>query len=93
MGGRDDDSTARQMPAHHCGEHVLSGRIERGGRFVEQPDRARYRDQAGERQAPPLPGRKIGGRQFAQFLQSDGSQWCRKGPRPPGTGTKRRDSP
>ena len=45
---------------------ACAGGVERRGRLVEQPDRPRHRDQPGERQPPPLPGRQVGRRQVGR---------------------------
>ena len=45
--------------------------VERAGRLVEQPDRAFDGEKAGDRQAPPLAGGKVGGGQVDQRLEPD----------------------
>ena len=72
MGGRHDQAAAGEMLAHQRRQHRLRGGVERRGRLVEQPDRPLHRDQARDRQPPPLPGREIGRRQVGE---------CRRGRR------------
>ena len=60
--GGDDEP-----PAARCGASCRRGsparRVERGGRFVEQPDRAPDGEETRERQPAALAGREIRGRQ------------------------------
>ena len=57
------------MPPHDVGEHGYSGGIKRRAWFIEQPDWAGGDEQAGEREAPPLPGREIDGRQATEDIE------------------------
>ena len=59
------------MRAHDLGEPDLGVGVERGGRLVEQPQRALDGDQARQREPPPLPRREIGGRQAGERGEFD----------------------
>ena len=74
MGGGDDDAAACEMVAHHAGEQVLPGGIERRGRLVQQPDRPAHHEQAGDRKPPPLAGREIRRRQMRGMAEPHGGR-------------------
>jgi len=74
MRRRHDETPARKVLAHQVREAVLAGRIERGGWLIQQPKGARHCDQAGQGEAPPLPGRKVGGRQVGDPAKADPGQ-------------------
>ena len=54
MAGDDDASAGGAMLGDRMFEPRLIFMVERAGRFVEQPDRRRRRDQTGEREPPAL---------------------------------------
>ena len=56
MGGGEDETAGGQVLAHNDGELALRGGVERGRRFVEQPDRPRRDQEPGERDAALLAG-------------------------------------
>ena len=73
------------MRRHDLCNDGLRGEIERGQRLVEQPDRAKERNEPGERGAPLLSGREIGGGQIGDGAEAEtrkrGFDLCRAGPR------------
>src|SRR6516225_6876500 len=73
-GGSDNESAAGEMGAHEIGQHRLGRRIERRGRFIEQPDRPLDRDQPREREAAALPGGEIDRRQLSEPVEADGGK-------------------
>ena len=83
MRRRDDHPAAGQVPAHQSGQHLLAGRIERRGRLVEQPERARDREQPGEREAAALAGRQVGGGQMAERIKADRGERRRRASQSP----------
>ena len=71
MHGRENKAAAGPMTAHEAGEHGLTGGIQRGSRFVQQPERALDCDQAGNREAAPLAGREVGRWQTPDAAEPD----------------------
>ncbi len=68
---RDNDSAVREMRGHDVVHQGLSAGVERGRRFVEQPDRPGRDAKFGERGAALLPGRKIGRRQMRDMGEAE----------------------
>ncbi len=69
MGGDDGEPALSQMLADEVGEKRVSGGVEGGAGLVEQPERARGDEEAGQRQAPSLPGREIAASRSAMCLR------------------------
>src|SRR6266478_2156148 len=69
VGRGDDHAAAREMITYQRGKQVLTGGVERTGRFVQQPDRPPHREQPGDREPPPLSGRQIGRRQMHGMIE------------------------
>ena len=69
MRGGDNNSATCEMVAHDFREAGLRWRIERGRRLVEQPDRARHRDNAGDGQSAALPRGKKSRRQIRELRE------------------------
>ena len=88
MGRGDDHAAAGEMVAHQAGEQRLPGGVERRGRLVQQPDRPPHRQQAGDRQPPPLAGRQIRRRQMRGMAEPDRGEALRRCRRP-----RRRENP
>src|SRR4029078_6117340 len=59
MRGGEDEAATGEVVAHQGGQQGARGAVERGGGFVQQPERPVDRDQPGERQPPPLPRREV----------------------------------
>jgi aconitate hydratase len=74
VGGGDDDAAAGEVGAHQFGEALLARGVERGGRLVEQPDRSRGGEQAGDGKAAALAGREVGGRETGEGVEADARQ-------------------
>ena len=53
---------------------LLAVAVERGRRLVEQPDRRRRREQPGQRQPPPLPGRQPAARPIGDRVEPEGGE-------------------
>src|SRR5450631_467953 len=70
MGGGDDQPASGQMVTHQAGEHGLSGRVQRRGRLVQQPDRAAQREQPRQGEPAALAGGQIRGRQIHRVGES-----------------------
>ena len=66
---RKDEAAAVQMLAHQSGELGLAGSVEGRGRLVEQPDRAGDGTETRDRQAAPLSGGQISGRQIGERIE------------------------
>ena len=70
-----DGETARLAM---CGDELrrqrFAGRVERGQRFVEEPERSLAQKKPGQRQAPFLPGRQILQRQVAGARKTHGGE-------------------
>ena len=71
MGGGHNEPAARQVLSHEAGKVGLGRNVERGGRLIEQPDRSLDGDQPGDREAAPLAGRQIGGRELCNAIEAD----------------------
>jgi hypothetical protein len=59
------------MRSHQADKPLLGRGVKGAGGLVEQPDRSLDGDEPGDRQPPPLSGRKIGGGQVGQFVEAD----------------------
>src|SRR5262245_2766299 len=59
------------MRGHQGAERLLRGRVEGGGRLVEEPDRPRRDQEPSEADAPPLPGRQVGDRNLRQSADAE----------------------
>ena len=71
VGGGDDDAAAVEMRLHDRGEGGLRGGVERGRRLVEEPERPVGDEEAGERDAPLLPGRERARREIDHMGEAD----------------------
>ena len=71
MRGRDDHPAAPKVRVCHRRKHRLSFGVERGERFVEQPQRPRRDQEPRKRQPPLLAGREHAGRQVGQAIESE----------------------
>ena len=71
MGCGQDDAAAGEMRPHELGQALLRDGIERAQRLIEQPDRARDGEEAGDREAAALPGREIGGGEVGERFEPD----------------------
>ncbi len=69
VGGGDDEPARREVLAHHVAEDHLAGGVERGGRFIEKPDRATHCEQARERQTAALTGGEISGGKLGEAIE------------------------
>ena len=78
--GDDRETAAGHVRGDRRDEQLHRLRIERDGRLVEQPQRAPHRDEAGKREAPLLPGRKIARGDVGQRRQPEAVE---RGPRQP----------
>jgi len=67
--GGQDHAPARQVLGHQFGGDAAPRLIQRGQRFVQQPQGARGGDQARQRQPPPLPRRQLARLQIQQGRQ------------------------
>ena len=74
MGGGEDETALGEVPRHEGGERRLGSGVERGRRFIEQPERPFDGDQARDREPPPLAGGQIGGRQMGDGAKADGRE-------------------
>ena len=83
------------MVPHQPDQHRLRGRIERRGRFVEQPERPPRHQESRQRDAPALSGREIADRQLRDMRQPDrGQRLARRRARAsPSRACAKRDSP
>src|SRR5712671_2684098 len=61
MDGCDDESATLKVRAHQLRQHRLGGDVERGGRLIEQPERALDSDQPRDREPAALPCGQVGG--------------------------------
>src|SRR5262249_43943257 len=74
VGGGDNESAPGEMGAHEIGQHRLRRRVERRGRFIEQPDGPLDRDQARKREPAPLSGGEIDRGQMGEPIEADGGK-------------------
>ena len=70
----EDQPSGCQMRPHDFAEPRLSRRVERAGGLVEQPDWAFDGEESRDREAAPLPGGKIGGRQVDEGVEPHGGE-------------------
>ena len=74
MGGRYDGPSLFPVRFHQFEQSLLRSGIEGGCRLVEQPNGAMRDQQPGKRNPSPLPGGKIGDRQFRRMSEIDRGQ-------------------
>src|SRR5260370_28454545 len=76
MAGDDDPSAGSTMRGDRMFEPRLVFMVERAGRFVEQPDRRRRRDQASERDPPALARGQPEARPYGNPVERECGQSC-----------------
>ncbi len=74
MGRGDHDAAACEMIAHQSDEEVLAFGVERGGRFVQQPDRPSRDQQPRDRKPSALASGEVGGGQMGRMVKTDGGE-------------------
>ena len=74
MGCGQDEAAVGEMRPHELGQALLRDGIQRAQRLIEQPDRARDDEEAGDREAAALPRREIGGGEVGERFEPDPRQ-------------------
>ena len=72
VGGDDGETALGAVVADQAGDEVFAAGVERGGGFVEQPDRAGDGDEAGEGEAAGLALREVTGVVVVEAAEADG---------------------
>jgi len=74
MACHGDAPTVRAMRDNRGFEPLSAFVVERGGRFIEEPYQRRRREQAGEREPPPLAGREPAARPVGHAFERERGQ-------------------